>query len=48
MIGGPDDRQSEYLQILSLLTAAIREVDLRKKLLNAKTADEALDLFSHF
>jgi PTS system nitrogen regulatory IIA component len=48
MIGGPDDRQTEYLQILSLLTSAIRDVDLRKKLLNAKTSEEALALFSHF
>lgn len=33
MIGGPDDKQTEYLQILSLLTSAIRDVDLRKQLL---------------
>lgn len=46
MIGGPDDRQSEYLQILSLLTSAIRNVDLRKKLLNAKNEEEAFELFS--
>lgn len=48
MIGGPDDRQSEYLQILSLLTSAIRDVDLRKKLLNAQTSVQALELFSRF
>ncbi len=34
MIGGPDDKQAEYLQILSMLTSAIKDVDLRKKLLN--------------
>jgi PTS system nitrogen regulatory IIA component len=48
MIGGPEDKQTEYLQILSLLTSAIRDVELRKKLLNAQSAEEALALFSHF
>jgi PTS system nitrogen regulatory IIA component len=48
MIGGPDNQQTEYLQILSLLTSAIRNVDLRKKLLNVRTPEEALALFSHF
>ncbi len=48
MIGGPDDKQSEYLQILSLLTSAIRDVDLRKKLLSAPTPEAALELFSQF
>ena len=47
MIGGPDDKQTEYLQILSLLTSAIRDIDLRKKLLHAKNAEEVLELFSH-
>jgi nitrogen PTS system EIIA component len=48
MIGGPEDKQTEYLQILSLLTSAIRDVDLRKKLLSAQTSAEVLELFSHF
>jgi PTS system nitrogen regulatory IIA component len=48
MIGGPDDRQTEYLQILSLLTSAIRDVDLRKKLLIAQTPSQVLQLFSRF
>ena len=47
MIGGPDDKQSEYLQILSLLTSAIRDVDLRKNLLKAADADEVFELFSN-
>lgn len=46
MIGGPDDRQTEYLQILSLLTSAIRDIDLRKKLLNAESKEEVLEFFS--
>lgn len=48
MIGGPEDKQTEYLQILSLLTSAIRDVELRKKLLNAQSAKEALEFFSYF
>lgn len=48
MIGGPDNRQTEYLQILSQLTSAIREVDLRKSLLQTESRTEVLDLFSSF
>ena len=48
MIGGPEDRQTEYLQILSLLTSAIRDIDLRKKLLNAQNVSEVFELFSQF
>ena len=48
MIGGPDDRQTEYLQILSQLTSAIREADLRKALLVAESPEEVLDLFVEF
>jgi PTS system nitrogen regulatory IIA component len=48
MIGGPEDRQTEYLQILSLLTSAIRDPDLRKKLLSAENPSQVLSLFSKF
>lgn len=47
MIGGPDDKQSEYLQILSMLTSKIKEPDLRKNILRASTAQEVLHLFSN-
>lgn len=47
MIGGPDHKQTEYLQILSMLTSAIKEVDLRKKILKATTAAEVYELFSN-
>lgn len=47
MIGGPDDRQAEYLQILSLLTSAIKDVELRKKMLKASNSDEIFKLFSN-
>ncbi|MBI3901214.1 MAG: PTS sugar transporter subunit IIA [Chlamydiia bacterium] len=48
MIGGPEDRQSEYLQILSQLTSAIKSVELRKSLLKATHSRQVLDLFSQF
>lgn len=46
MIAGPENRQTEYLQILSLLTSAIRDIDLRKKLLSATSTKEVFDLFT--
>lgn len=48
MIGGPDDRQTEYLQILSRLTSAIKDEELRKKLLKAQSADEVIKLFEPY
>lgn len=46
MIGGPEDKQTEYLQILSMLTSAIKDVELRKKLLKTKSPQEVLELFN--
>ena len=46
MIAGPDNKQSEYLQILSQLTSAIKDVNLRKALLRADSAQEVLSLFA--
>ena len=48
MIGGPEDRQTEYLQILSLLTAAIKDAELRKELLKAACSEEVIALFADF
>lgn len=45
MIGGPDDKQTEYLQILSHLTHAIKDEELRKKLLNLSEKSEIIELF---
>jgi len=47
MIGGPDDKQAEYLQILSLLTSAIKDVEFRKKLLKAVSPQEVFDIFAN-
>jgi PTS system nitrogen regulatory IIA component len=45
MIGGPDNKQTEYLHILSKLTMAIKDEERRKKLLKAKTVEEVISLF---
>lgn len=45
MIGGPDNAQTEYLNILSMITTAIKEEDLRKKLLKAKSPQEVITIF---
>jgi len=45
MIGGPDDRQTEYLQILSRLTLAIKDEERRKKMLQLNTREEIINLF---
>lgn len=46
MIGGPENKQTEYLKILSHLTLAIKNEERRKKLLKATSADEVRALFS--
>ena len=46
MIGGPDDKQTEYLQILSSLTVFIRDEERRKKILNSRTVENIINLFS--
>ena len=45
LIGGPDDKQNEYLKILSLLTTALRDENLRREMLTATKADEVIKLF---
>jgi nitrogen PTS system EIIA component len=44
LIGGPDDKQNEYLKILSLLTTILRDETLRKEMLAATGADEIIKL----
>lgn len=48
MIGGPEDKQTEYLQILSRLTHAIKDEELRKKLLKASSSQDVIKLFESF
>lgn len=45
LIGGPDDKQTEYLQILSALTVAIKDDVRRKRILNAQSPAEIMDVF---
>ncbi len=48
MIGGPEDRQTEYLSILSHLTSAIKDEERRKKLIKASHPKEVLAIFEGF
>ena len=45
LIGGPDNRQSEYLQILSKLTSVIKDMTIRREILQLETAAEVVALF---
>lgn len=45
MIGGPDDKQTEYLQLLSRLTMAIKDEERRKKILQLTNAQDIIALF---
>ena len=45
MIGGPENQQTQYLQILSQLTLSIKDEERRKKLLKARSAREVLEIF---
>ena len=46
LIGGPSEKQTEYLQILEQLTSAIKDEELRRELYNIQSKDELLALFS--
>ncbi|MCH9610181.1 MAG: PTS system fructose-specific EIIABC component [Chlamydiales bacterium] len=45
MIGGPEDQQTKYLQLLSRLTLAIKDEQRRKKMLQLKNPSEMMALF---
>ncbi len=45
LIGGPEDKQTEYLKILSHLTQSIKQEERRKRLLKAATSQEVINLF---
>ncbi|MBA3958751.1 MAG: PTS sugar transporter subunit IIA [Parachlamydiaceae bacterium] len=45
MIGGPDNKQTEYLQILSSLTTALKDEERRKKLLTLNSPAAIIGLF---
>ena len=45
LIGGPDDKQTEYLQLLSHLTLAIKDEEVRKKMLQLSRPEDIIALF---
>lgn len=45
LIGGPSQKQTEYLQVLSYLTQAIKNEEVRKKLLTLNSKEAIIDLF---
>jgi len=45
MIGGPDYKQTEYLQLLSRLTLAIKDEERRKKMLQLSKPEDIIALF---
>lgn len=45
MIGGPENHQTEYLNILSMITTAIKDEERRKALLQAVTPSDVIAVF---
>lgn len=45
MIGGPPNKQTQYLQLLSNLTLLIRNKSKRRALLQAKSTDDIMQIF---
>jgi len=45
LIGGPDDKQSEYLNLLSQLTVYLRDADKRTQLLTLSSPRQIIQLF---
>lgn len=45
LVGGPDDKQTQYLQILSSLTIAVKDEKRRKKMLMLTSPEDVVQLF---
>ena len=45
LIGGPDDKQSHYLKLLSQLTLYLRDEERRKKLLTLTAPEQMIQFF---
>lgn len=45
MIGGPENKQTAYLKILSQLTMAIKDEERRKRILKAQTPRDVIEAF---
>lgn len=48
MIAGPEQQQKVYLKILAKISLIARNEDLKKRIMNAKNADEIFSLLSNF
>jgi nitrogen PTS system EIIA component len=48
LVGGPDDRQTDYLQLLSALTSSVKEEERRKQLLTLDDPESIVDLFRNW
>lgn len=46
MIGGPDDKQTEYLRVLSSITEVIKDEELRKKIISAQNPSSIMTLLT--
>jgi len=44
LVGGPDDKQTQYLQILSSITMAVKDEEKRKEIFKANNAEDLLQL----
>jgi len=47
MVGGPDDKQTQYLQILSTITVTLKDEEARRRILRMETPEEIIEFFSH-
>ncbi len=45
LIGGPDDKQTHYLKLLSQLTLYLRNEEIRKKLLTLTVPEQIIQIF---
>lgn len=45
LIGGPSNKQGEYLQLLSTLTTFLKEESVRQQILHSSTPQEVLNIF---
>ncbi|MCH9634484.1 MAG: PTS system mannose-specific EIIBCA component [Chlamydiae bacterium] len=45
LIGGPDDKQTQYLNLLSQLTLYLRDEEVRKKLLTLTAPEQMIQIF---
>jgi PTS system nitrogen regulatory IIA component len=45
LVGGPDDKQTQYLQILSIITLAVKDEERRKAILQMPSPEDVFNVF---